>query len=32
VTGQDAADVAAYIASVAGVKLARQLNPGTTPG
>lgn len=30
--GQDAADVAAYVASVAGVKLAKQLNPGTTPG
>jgi mono/diheme cytochrome c family protein len=32
VTGQDAEDVAAYVARVAGVRLARQLNPGTTPG
>jgi mono/diheme cytochrome c family protein len=31
VTGADAADVAAYVASVAGVKLAQQYNPGTTP-
>ena len=31
VGGQDAADVAAYVASVAGVKLARQYHVGTTP-
>jgi mono/diheme cytochrome c family protein len=31
VKGQDAADVAAYVASVAGVKLAQENNPGTTP-
>lgn len=31
VGGQDAADVAAYVASVAGVKMAKQLNPGTAP-
>jgi mono/diheme cytochrome c family protein len=31
VTGDDARDVAAYVASVAGVKLAQQNNPGSTP-
>jgi mono/diheme cytochrome c family protein len=31
VTGDDARDVAAYVASVAGVKLAQENNPGTTP-
>jgi mono/diheme cytochrome c family protein len=31
VTGQDAANVAAYVASVAGVKLARDYHVGTTP-
>lgn len=29
--GQDANDVAAYVASVAGVKLAQQYNPGSSP-
>lgn len=29
--GQDAADVAAYVAKVAGVKLAQQYNPGYSP-
>jgi mono/diheme cytochrome c family protein len=31
VKGADAADVAAYVAKVAGVKLAQEYNPGTTP-
>jgi mono/diheme cytochrome c family protein len=31
VKGDDARDVAAYVASVAGVKLAQQNNPGSTP-
>jgi mono/diheme cytochrome c family protein len=31
VKGNDARDVAAYVASVAGVKLAQQNNPGSTP-
>jgi hypothetical protein len=31
VTGDDARDVAAYVASVAGVKLAQENTPGTTP-
>ena len=31
VTGNDARDVAAYVASVAGVKLAQENNPGSTP-
>jgi cytochrome c oxidase subunit II len=31
VKGADAADVAAYVAKVAGVKLAKQYNPGTSP-
>ena len=31
VTGDDARDVAAYVASVAGVKLAQENNPGSTP-
>jgi len=31
VSGDDARDVAAYVASVAGVKLAQQNNPGSTP-
>ena len=31
VSGNDARDVAAYVASVAGVKLAQQNNPGSTP-
>jgi mono/diheme cytochrome c family protein len=31
VKGADARDVAAYVASVAGVKLAQENNPGTTP-
>ena len=31
VSGDDARDVAAYVASVAGVKLAQENNPGTTP-
>jgi len=31
VKGSDARDVAAYVASVAGVKLAQQNNPGSTP-
>jgi hypothetical protein len=31
VKGPDAADVAAYVASVAGVKLAKQYNAGTSP-
>jgi mono/diheme cytochrome c family protein len=29
--GQDADDVAAYVAKVAGVKLAQQYNPGSSP-
>ena len=29
--GQDADDVAAYVASVAGVKLAQQYDPGSSP-
>jgi mono/diheme cytochrome c family protein len=29
--GQDADDVAAYVAQVAGVKLAQQYNPGSSP-
>jgi mono/diheme cytochrome c family protein len=29
--GSDAADVAAYVAQVAGVKLAQQYNPGSSP-
>jgi mono/diheme cytochrome c family protein len=29
--GQDADDVAAYVAKVAGVKLAQQYDPGTSP-
>ncbi|HUZ84931.1 MAG TPA: c-type cytochrome [Gaiellales bacterium] len=32
VGGQQAQDVAAYVASVAGLRMARQLNPGTQPG
>jgi hypothetical protein len=31
VKGDDARDVAAYVASVAGVKLAQENNPGSTP-
>ena len=31
VKGDDARDVAAYVASVAGVKLAKENNPGSTP-
>jgi len=31
VKGADAADVAAYVAKVAGVKLAQQYNPGSSP-
>lgn len=31
VSGDDARDVAAYVASVAGVKLAQENNPGSTP-
>jgi mono/diheme cytochrome c family protein len=31
VTGSDADDVAAYVAKVAGVKLAQQYNPGSSP-
>jgi hypothetical protein len=31
VTGNDARDVAAYVQSVAGVKLAQENNPGSTP-
>jgi mono/diheme cytochrome c family protein len=31
VKGSDAADVAAYVAKVAGVKLAQQYNPGSSP-
>ena len=31
VTGDDARDVAAYVASVAGVKLAQENTPGSTP-
>jgi mono/diheme cytochrome c family protein len=31
VKGSDARDVAAYVASVAGVKLAQENNPGSTP-
>jgi mono/diheme cytochrome c family protein len=31
VSGDDARDVAAYVAGVAGVKLAQQNNPGSTP-
>jgi len=30
-SGADANDVAAYVASVAGVQLAKQYNPGTSP-
>jgi mono/diheme cytochrome c family protein len=30
-TGTDANDVAAYVAKVAGVKLAQQYNPGSSP-
>ena len=31
VSGDDARDVAAYVANVAGVKLAQENNPGSTP-
>ncbi len=31
VSGDDARDVAAYVATVAGVRLAHENNPGTTP-